>query len=797
MNPVSVKQPRCHPEADRRKTPWIFPLRGLVLLQDKKGRFYPILVLKRWIQLNHVLYKALKVDALAVGDVPSLFPELLEYAAHERVKLSLRIDCAVPPRDLPALKTAGLFDVFLCPPSPEAPHLDAWMDGCRAAGLPIRMQLHAPFAKGLDVAALTGRIARAGVTAVNVALHDPFCERPPCRDAVESQTVIDTMNALVSALDANDIEANLIGLPFCLVREENLCRAVNSIQFHMDHQQYIRASYAMAKTLRNRGPILAGMILQSLLWRDTVEFTPQDERLLNWLTHHPALYVRLAFWHKLTRHLRLFRSVPKELDPSPEAYQRELKRVHARTARELGPDCARCRLRRICDHATPAFKRMLPGIPVRPLEGELLVSPLHFSAGQRKYYDAIDADRRDLGSQYLALAEEADLAMRKRPPDRHLTPQDYSVEYTHFVRMEGGMLWYSMLNCEKCSSPLADLTPPFTVSVTFAHGVADYIGFHLDRSCKLVCPMEAFRHEVTLHVAADGRYVLLRDGRPVRPAEFEGAFYMPLRLSDRVQPRISIWNIDGSIVTHLVRIWEWDKEPAERGGVKYSVIVVCTRFARRLQAALLSLAHQREFDLSRLEVIIAYVPGVDAVDDVIDCMRQAYPQLRILRSTFHEQKMRAKGFLINESLRLASGKWIVLMDADALLAPDMFARVEAVEATSHFIAPDGRKMLPAETTARILVGDIRPWEAWDKLLKGPGEYRRREAGGVPVGFCQFVRADCIKTIKYLEVDHFELSDMYFSREMRKRFGPETWLTGVPILHLDHGGSQWYGAQTHR
>jgi len=777
----------------------VFPVRGLVLLQNAKGKAHRAPALKRWTRYSHIVLKTPKIDLLARGDRFAVLPELLEFAAREDMRLSLRTDCSTPPCDVHALGAGGLFDVFLCPGDPEADRLVPWLDTCREAGLPVRLQVQTPFRPSFDAEAFADLVANAGVVSANVTLWDPFLERPPCRGEDDSRATVEAMNALAAALDARDVESNLLRLPLCLVAEENLVRAVNLPQFHVDHQQYAKAAYSMARHLRRHGPIVLDKVILSLLWRETLSFTPQDERLLNWLLGSPARYIRLAFWRKLTKHWRLLRSVPKERAvPTREQYERELARARKVEASTLGSQCAGCTWRRICDHATPQFRRLLPGLAVAPqTEGDLVVSPLHFCAGQRKYYDPIDAARRDRDPQAEELAAAARIAMRKRQPDRRLTSHDYTVQNAHHDDMEAGIRWYSVQNCEKLSSPLGDLTPPFTLSVTFAGGMADYIGFSLGRGAKLVCPMETFRHELTLHVEADGRYVLLRDEAPVRPAEFEGAHYVPLRLADRLEPRISIWNIDGSIVTHLVRLWQWADAAVDLGEVKYSVVIVCTRFARRLQATLESLAHQRGFDLRRVEIIVAYVPGLDAVDDVIDSMQLAHPDLRILRATFTEDRTQSKGFLINESLGLASGAWIGIMDADTLVPPDLFARVEAVEATSHFIAPDGRKMLPPEATAQVLLGEVRPWEDWDALLKGPGEYRRREAGGIPIGFCQFVRAACLKKVGYTELDHFEFADMWFGEAIRKAFGPETWLDGAPVIHLDHGGSQWYGTQTHR
>ena len=775
----------------------IYPVRGLLLLQSTKGKPYALLDLKRWMRLNRIVHKTPKMDALMMGDRFEVVPELLDYAAREGITLSLRTDCTEAPRDLVALKEGGLFDVFLCPATPQAEHLDAWFEACGEAGLPMRLQLQAPFPKALDVEGLADRIAAAGVVAVNVALADPFSERPSCRDKAESQATVDVMNALAAAIEARDVESNLLFLPLCLVREENLIRAVNAPQFYRDHQQYAQGSHVLAVQLRRHGPIVLGKILLSRLGRDTLRWTPYDERLLNWLVHHPAYYIRAAFWRKLTKHLRVARSTPRERAFSREEYERELARHQRQVGRQLGPVCSRCRLRRICDHASPGFKRVLPGLSVSAQEGELVASPLHFSANQRKYYDPMDAERLEFEEGYLVLAEEAREAVRNRAPDRQLTSQDYDVEQAFFIRMEGGIMWFSMFNCEKLSTPLATLEPPFTLSVTFGGGIADYVGFSFERTCKLLCPMEQFRHEVTLHVAEDGRYVLLRDGHPVRPVEFEGEYYVPLRLPQRVTPRIAIWNIETNIVTHLINIWERPDEPADLSRVKYSVVVMCTRYARRLQATLACLAHQQGFDLRRVEVLIAYVPGIDAVDDVIESMQQAHPQLRIVRSAFAEQKALSKGFMINETVKMAAGEWIVLMDADTLAPPDLFAKADAVANQSHFIAPDGRKMLPADITAKILLGEVQPWDVWDDLLEGSGEYRRREAQGTPIGFCQFVRAKCIKEVRYVELEHFEYSDMQFGREMRARFGKETWLTGTPVLHLDHGGSHWYGTQTHR
>jgi glycosyltransferase involved in cell wall biosynthesis len=157
---------------------------------------------------------------------------------------------------------------------------------------------------------------------------------------------------------------------------------------------------------------------------------------------------------------------------------------------------------------------------------------------------------------------------------------------------------------------------------------------------------------------------------------------------------------------------------------------------------------------------------------------------------------RAKGYLINETVRLASGEWVVLLDADAVIPPDFLTRLDAAGHGADFVAPDGRKMLDRAATARILLGLCDPAFAWDELAAGPGEWRRRESGGAAVGYCQCVRRHCFEVVRYPEFRHFEGADYTFALEMERHFGPVRRLEGLPILHLDHGFSQWYGTQKH-
>jgi glycosyltransferase involved in cell wall biosynthesis len=292
---------------------------------------------------------------------------------------------------------------------------------------------------------------------------------------------------------------------------------------------------------------------------------------------------------------------------------------------------------------------------------------------------------------------------------------------------------------------------------------------------------------------------LIRDKEIIYPTEFFNASLVPPRLPQKLEPRISVWNIDGEIVTQGITLWKPEKvsEGDKTIKPKFSFLYVCSRYSNRLRASLLSIAHQRQFDLNQVEIVVAYVPDLDATDDVLDCFESAFPNIKIIRSPFSQSYWKSKGFLINASLPLCSADWVILIDADIVLHPNFLSTMDKIGPDIPFVAPDGRKMLTPETTSQILLGLIRPWEQYDTLMEGPGEWRRREADGIPIGYCQCCRKEVFQKIKYPDFNHFEGADWFFGRSVVQTFGPEHRLTGIPLLHLDHGGSQWYGSQKHR
>lgn len=774
----------------------ILPVRGLIPAANAQGAAFALADLNRWIRLSRTAYKTPKIDVLFDGFDLNLFRELVRCADALDVRLSIRTNGACAPPAAEDFRSIAPWDVFVAGTNPCAPSMRAWMTACRERGIPLRIQIQPPGEPAFDAAAWASECAQSGVVSVNIAVADPFTAAAFAPAAGFEWT--GAAAALARALQGHGIEANLIGFPFCAVEEALWPNLLNARQFSLDHQQYREKPYHLATMLYRRSPVVASKIVTMLLARHTLCKDPIDARVLPLLVSRPVPYLWAIALRKLTRHLRLLPKTP-HVRPSDDILDHPVfAQADHRSKLDADPVCGACCLRRICDGPTPPWKRACPGFAARARDGEMVASPVHFAGVRPRYFDGLDAGRGVFSEGEAALAKKANDLTTNSQPSRRITPREYGTDDTVFAQFEGAVQWRSIANGEKRSWPLATVTAPYTVSVTFGGGIADFIGFSLGRHCRLVCPMEAYRHTLTLHVEADGHYVFLRDGQLVRPTEFEGQFYAPVRLASASELRLSIWNIESVILSQFVDIWSG--ESGDRSAqIKpvYSVIVVSTRYARRLQAVLLSLANQRDFDMRKLEVIVAYVPGLDPTDDLLDSLQMTHPELRIHRSPFQEKYANSKGFIINETVKMASGDWIVLMDSDIVVPPNMFQAIDALETGSHFLAADGRKMLSPETTARILLGELLPWRDWDELLREASEFRLREAHGVPVGFFQCVRASCWEKVQYEELDHFEGSDMRFGERIIGHFGPPHRLSGLPVLHLDHGGSQWYGTIKHR
>ncbi len=759
----------------------LLPVRGLVLAHNAKGRMLPQADLERWVRLSRFVFKTPKIDLLHRACDLTLLDRLRLATAQLDVRYSLRTACTAPPPPAKRLESANLLDVFLCPARPDAPELLAWVKRCRDAGVPMRVQFTAPFEQNVDVDAIALLVNDAQVNVVNIALWDPFSDAAPARNAMHSTVTVNQFNVLANALDRDRVELNLLRMPRNLVDPTLHDHVLNTAETLKDFQQYEPHAYELAQKIGRLGPGWGGKALLLMLGVQTSTNNPIDARLLPWILDYPWAKARIWALHKLSRHRTpLLR--PEAVTPGGDALP---------GARRWIAKAAPSDDRTVLDRTATA----LPGIDTK-LEADDFGRGARDRPARPRYYDAIDAGRAETGQGVAALVDAANDIVLNRPYDREIASFDYDIEGHWSRQSPGSMGWFSFTNSEKMSTPLATLEPPFTISFTVGGGIAEYAGFGFGRHAKLVCPMVAYAHRIVLHVAEDGRYVLLRDEQPVQPVEFVGEYYAPVRLGNRLEPRISLWNIDGSVGTQAVYVWEGETAKPVRAKAKVSVVMVSTRYARRLQAVLQNLAHQRGIGMDDIEVHVAYVPGIDATGDVLDGLALAHPELRIVKTAFAPEHTTAKGFMLNECIAKAAGDWIVVLDADVLLPPTALATLTGLKDEVKFVVPDGRKMLTPQTTARVLLGEIEPWAQWDVLLEDAGEYRFREAEGVPLGYCQCVRRECLDTVRYEELNHFEGADWKFGQDMRDAFGPEKRLSGLPVLHLDHGSSNWYGASRH-
>jgi hypothetical protein len=371
----------------------------------------------------------------------------------------------------------------------------------------------------------------------------------------------------------------------------------------------------------------------------------------------------------------------------------------------------------------------------------------------------------------------------------------YGLSNAPFDKMNGSIKWWSAFHERLLTSTVLRLIdPPFTISARFA-GEADYIGFSFAANAQIMCPMTAESHRLVLHVSASGDYVLLKDGKPERPLHMAGMIHRAGRVPPGIELRLASYGYRLRLITQEVLLWETAGEdvlPASSEPLDLSVIVVCTKYSRRLSLLVKSIAQQRDFDLRKAELLVAHVPGLDGTEDLLDCASLAWPALRIVPIRFPPDQQTSKGLMINLCVRRASGRRILVADADVIFPPDVFHRLETEYRDERCVAVAGRKMLDKKTTADLLLGLRDPMREFQELASGPGELRILEAKGTPIGFFQCVRRADFAEVNYEEMPHFEGADYRFASTMGSRFGGWTIIRDAVVLHLDHSGSRWFG-----
>ncbi len=771
------------------------PTRGFIFHTNYYDEIIPLEDLKKWVRVQYDQFKVDKIDFFSdVYDNFKTLSNLLNFTKQEvPCELSWGTSLPEPPMNIELLKKLNILDIVLFISDHIPLQIDNWLNTCNRLNIGIRLYLPLSFLlnKKNNIETLIVSLKKAS----SIILFEkfPLFNLPYVTD--DFNDIFLTLKKLLPELHNSQVSISIIGPPFCAFKSSDYPYVINIPQFYSDSEFYTQSAFEFAQMLWQLRSYKIRKILEIKLREKTSFHSGIDNVVLPWILNHPGLYVPLWAWHKLTRHLKWRRNY-QTLPENTHQIEKQLMDKQIKKEKRWGI-CTNCSFRYICDKGDNPF--LASSFQPNPIPGNLIRDPLFFRKAHPRYSCRFDQQIQLQFCELHSLQEEAIKITLHNKPWKEILPEDYKIEnrMTHY--MPGAVRWFSF-NCgELQSTPLCKTEPPLTISVTFGGGFAEQIGFSFGPHIKIVCPMIAQSHKLILHIDEKGYYVLIRDNELIYPVEFLNASLVPPRLPFKLEPRISIWNIDGEIVTQGITLWKSEKvSPSSiKTKPKFSFLYVCSRYSNRLRASLLSIVHQRDFDVSQIEIIVAYVPGLDATDDVLDCIESTFPNMKIVRSPFSESYWKSKGFLINASLPLCSADWVILIDADIILHPYFLSTMDKMGDNTYFVAPDGRKMLTPEITSQILLGLIRPWEEYESLLEGPGEWRQREADGIPIGYCQCCRKEVFQKITYPEFNHFEGADWFFGRSVVEMFGPEHRLIGIPVLHLDHGGSQWYGSQKHR
>ncbi|MGI6139328.1 MAG: glycosyltransferase [Candidatus Hydrogenedentales bacterium] len=770
--------------------------RGLITDANKRGITHDLTTLRKWIRLNSRIFKTDRIDLRISSLSTNSWIELSDFAQREELNLSLRVSNALSPSILAHIHNSHLHDLCLEFYDGNYTTLKEWLD--LSVNHDINVRMIVPATKYLPQQIDTLLENSHGIKAVTLSATDTFCPSSPLKNALESAAVIKGMNELTRQLSNKGIDACLYGIPFCQVEADNLDRAFDRAQYYLDHSGYKEDSYVFAERMYSYTTYRLNVALDNLVSRDIHVHSSLDNALFPWIEGHRRSYYRIWAYHKLTRHLPFLKPRPRPVPDQETAHSQALEAYRLKQQKKDGPVCSACKYRLICDKFSSQFRRRFPGLKPLAFPGESVPALRTAHDPSKRYYDNLDLQRLTIPERQKQLAEETQKTLLRTPPDREIVSDSYEIENRYTHHMPGAVRWHSFNKGELFSTVLTRVEAPFILSFSVGGGAATHAGFAFGRHIKLYIPLIDVSHRLTLSVDKDGYFVLLRDDEIVKAATFSMVDYVPSRLKGILEPRLTLLNIDGMIVTQTISLWE-SSTPllAASKKAKYSIIIVNTRYARRLQATLLALAHQKGIEKDLFEVILAYVPGIDPTDDLLDSLHFSYPDLRIVPFPVPKDLAHSKGLMINEAVKIASGDWIMLTDADIVMPPDLFEQLEAIEDTPYLIAPEGRKMLPPDVTAKILLNELKPWECFDEILEGPGDLRKEEALAIPIGFFQCFPKWLLETIPYHELTHFEASDWYFGKNVVLKYGPEYRMKGVYLLHLDHGGSQWYGTQRQR
>ncbi len=776
----------------------IYTKKGIIFHRNKYNEIIPLEDLKRWLKICKDNLHLRKVEFFTnIDENLEVTKELLSFSKEIlELPVYLATDFESPPSNISTIKEFDVLGLVLyLNPDKSNYRLNDWFTISSELNLPILLNI--PLKKDLLIS-----LKDMYLEVISKSKLISFMVKHPFLPIIEEgknwyeKLPNALINEIVFLLSKQNVSVNLVGIPYCLLEPSLYPHVQTTYQYPYNPQLYEPYALEFADTLYKLRSYKIRKLLEIKLKEKTSFHSGIDHLIIPWILNHPILYIPVWALHKLTRHIR-GKNLPKQLPENVKEIEHRLNKYRKEAEKKLGPLCSSCALKYICDQGkNPFFNTKFSP---EPIKGNPIRDPLYFRKDITPNIDKVEEKLIEYYSDIPNLKLKALKITSTTKPWKEILPEDYKIEdrTTHY--MPGGVRWFSFNTGELVSTPLCKTNPPLTISVTFGGGFAELIGFSFGPWTKILCPMIAPSHTLTLHIEKDGKYALLRDEELVHPVEFHNLHLVPDYLPSVLEPRISIWNIDGEIVTQGITLWKPEDNLGDSSSLskKVSILYVCAKYSQRLRISLLSIANQKNVDFSEIEVVVAYIPGLDATEDVLECFEMTFPNIKVVRSPFSKSMWKSKGALINTSLPYCSGDWIVLLDADIVLPPEFISELLKVPSSQLFVAPDGRKMLPPDITAKILLDQIKPWECYSELVNGPGEYRKKEAQGIPIGYCQCCRKEIFEEILYPEFQHFEGADWFFGRSVVDKYGPEYRLENIVLLHLDHGGSQWYGSNKHR
>ncbi|MEZ4704207.1 MAG: glycosyltransferase family A protein [Bdellovibrionota bacterium] len=321
-----------------------------------------------------------------------------------------------------------------------------------------------------------------------------------------------------------------------------------------------------------------------------------------------------------------------------------------------------------------------------------------------------------------------------------------------------------MRNVYRQSTPLPVQSLPFSISAVFS-GVAKGYGFFVNGHPLFVAPTRA-SHRLTLEIDDQGKYEIKRDEQILSRSDLWTQ--SPLYFGAIDEVRLGAFGINRSMITQSV-LMKSSFANHSHTNKEFSIVVCCTKYSRRLGQLIQSIARQK-YDLSRVEIMVAFVPGLDTTEDIVDTARLCWKDLSILPLPFPESLATHKWKMINRGISQSHGETIIVTDADMIFPPNLLETISSEYKDALFLGANGRKMLTPQTTAKILTGTIDPIENFDALINEPeaGELKLGEAKGKPIGYFQCFKREVFEKVQYRDLPHFEGSDG-FAEDVEKEF----------------------------